>query len=241
MQKNLPKHVVLMMDGNRRWAKKKGLPSWRGHYQGAETLKSLIESLSKVKEAKVGFVSFWGGSISNLTARPQKEIEALFDVYGKYFAMLSKRKELKEWDIGVRIIGDWKKILPAKVVKIFDGIIKKTKHHRRLNLTFLIAYDGKEEMKSAISRIVALKLKNNKLKVTEDLVKRNLWTKDLPLVDLVVRTGVENDPHWSAGFMMWDCAETQLYFTKTLWPDFTAKEFEKAVQSYTKVQRRFGK
>lgn len=236
-----PKHVVLMMDGNRRWAKKRRLPSYRGHYQGAKTLQSLIESLGQTNKPKVDFVSFWGGSISNLTSRPEKEIKALFDVYAKYFTLLSKRKELAKLDIRVRIIGDWEKIVPPKLAKLFDQIMAKTEKHQTLNLSFLIAYDGKEEMKSAINRIAAQKLKNENLKITDDLIKQNLWTKGLPLVDLVIRTGVENDPHWSAGFMMWDCAETQLYFSKTLWPDFTFQEFEKAIETYSKVQRRFGK
>lgn len=233
-----PKHVALMLDGNRRWAKKNGLPPYRGHYQGAKTLKSLIEALSGTKGPRVEFLTFWGGSLSNFS-RPEKEVKTLFDVYGKNFAMLSKRKELREQGIRVRIIGDWQKIVPDKVSKIFNGIIEKTAKHEKINLTFLIAYDGKEEMLEAIRKVSSLKLQDSK--IDENLVKKNLWTGELPPVDLMIRTGVENDPHWSAGFMMWLCAESQFYFTKTLWPDFSVKEFEKAIKAYVKVQRRFGR
>lgn len=237
--KKSPRHVVLMLDGNRRWARKRGWPSFRGHYQGAKTLQSLIESLSQPLEPKIEFVSFWGGSVSNLTNRPDKEVRSLFDVYGKYFAMLAKRKELKERGIRIRIVGGWGKIVPQKVRNIFEEIIRKTQNNTKLNLTFLIAYDGKEEMLEAVKKISSLKPQASK--ISENLLKQNLWTGDLPPVDLVIRTGVENDPHWSAGFMMWLCAESQFYFTKTLWPDFSVKEFQKAIKAFQKTQRRFGK
>ncbi len=227
-----------MLDGNRRWAKKKGLPSYRGHYQGAKTLKSLIEDLSFSKELGVKFVTFWGGSLSNFS-RPEKEVKALFDVYAKYFTMMAKRKELNQYGIRVRILGDWQRIVPDKVRKVFQEIIEKTKKNKSLNLTFLIAYDGKEEMLEAIRKVSSLKLQASK--IDENLVKKNLWTGELPPVDLMIRTGVENDPHWSAGFMMWLCAESQFYFSKTLWPDFSVKEFEKAIKAYAKVKRRFGR
>lgn len=235
-----PKHVALMLDGNRRWAKKKGLPPYRGHYQGAKTLKSLIEVLSGAKGPGIDFLTFWGGSLSNFS-RPEKEVEALFDIYGKYFAMLARRKELREQGIRVRIIGDWQRIIPDKVSKIFNSIIEKTAKHDKINLTFLIAYDGKEEMKNAILKIATRKSQDKSLKITDELVKNSLWTGELPPVDLMIRTGVENDPHWSAGFMMWLCADSQLYFTKTLWPDFSVKEFQKAIKVFQKTQRRFGK
>ncbi len=228
-----------MLDGNRRWAKKNGLSPYRGHYQGARALKSLIEDLGRIGESGVEFLTFWGGSVSNLTSRPKKEVESLFDVYGKYFAAFSKRKELQEYSIRVRIIGSWRKIVPSKVGKIFREVIEKTKKNKGLNITFLIAYDGKEEMLKAIRKVSSFKFQASK--IDENLVKKSLWTGELPPVDLMIRTGVENDPHWSAGFMMWLCAESQFYFTRTLWPDFSVKEFKKAIKAYAKVQRRFGR
>ena len=151
----LARHVAIMLDGNRRWAKKNGLPSYRGHYQGAKSLKSLIEALSFSREPGVEFVTFWGGSLSNFS-RPEKEVKVLFDVYAKYFAMMAKRKELNQYGIRVRILGGWQRIVPDKVKKVFQEIIEKTRKNKNLNLTFLIAYDGKEEMKSAISQIARL-------------------------------------------------------------------------------------
>src|SRR3990170_749239 len=240
----LPKHVAIMLDGNRRWAKKRKLPSFRGHYQGAKTLESLIENAEKLE---IPFLTFWGGSAGNLSKRPAREVKTLFDVYGTYFKKLLRRKEIFEEKIRVRIIGRWENMVPQNVKKIFREAIEKTKNHKKYNLTFLIAYDGKEEMLSAITKIsarggsaVGRKNQKSKAKITEAELKQNLWTGELPPVDLMVRTGVENDPHWSAGFMMWHCADTQFYFSKTLWPDFTVKEFKKALKNYAKTQRRFG-
>jgi undecaprenyl diphosphate synthase len=102
-----------------------------------------------------------------------------------------------------------------------------------------MAYSGIDEMMEAIKSIANIKLKNPNLEITNDLIKANLWTRDLPAVDFVIRTGGE--PHWSQGMMMWDVAEAQLYFTETLWPDFSSEEFRKALDHYGKTERRFGK
>ena len=146
-----------MLDGNRRWAKKRNLPLFRGHYQGAKTLESLIESADKLK---VPFLSFWGSSVDNLSKRPAKEVNALFDVYAKYFEKLLKRPELFEKKIRVRIIGRWQELVPENVRKIFREVMEKTKSHKNYHLTFLIAYDGKEEMLSAIAKLSAAGGKN---------------------------------------------------------------------------------
>ena len=101
-----------------------------------------------------------------------------------------------------------------------------------------MAYSGVDEMTAAIQKIAQLKIKDSKFEIDEKTVKENLWTKDLPPVDLVIRTGGE--PHWSAGLMMWDVAEAQLYFTKTLWPDFSENEFKKTIEKYSEIERRMG-
>ena len=94
-------------------------------------------------------------------------------------------------------------------------------------------------MTAAIQKITELRIKNRELRINKELIKNNLWTKDLPAVDLVIRTGGE--PHWSAGMMMWDVADSQLYFTETLYPDFSVEEFKKAINKYGQTERRMGK
>ncbi|MEW5805109.1 MAG: polyprenyl diphosphate synthase [Patescibacteria group bacterium] len=238
METNLPKHIAFILDGNRRWAKKRGLASYLGHQQGAETLKKLIETADQLG---IAYLTFWGGSVSNLTERPKNETKKLLGIYEQYFKKLSAKKELKEKDIRVRILGNWRKYLPENLQTIFSEINKKTKNHQTYQLTFLIAYDGREEMKDCLSQIANSKLKNKSLKITKQLIQKNLWTGELPEVDLVIRTGIKQDPHWSAGFMMWHCANSQFYFTKTLWPDFSVRELKKAIRSYQKTERRLGK
>ena len=104
-----------------------------------------------------------------------------------------------------------------------------------------MAYDGRQEMEAAIQKIVEQARKTaSSLKITPELIKANLWTHFLPPVDLVIRTGTNNSPHWSSGFMMWDVAYTQLYFTNVYFPDFTPDEFQKALKDYSRRERRFG-
>ena len=129
--------------------------------------------------------------------------------------------------------------MPKKSQEAIEKAIEATKNYNRYFSTFLIAYDGTDEMLDCIQKI-AKKTAGNPTKITKDLIKENLWTKDLPPVDLVIRTGCEGDPHNSAGFMMWDTTYSQLYFTKTLFPEFGPEEFEKIIEDYSKRERRLG-
>ncbi len=163
------------------------------------------------------------------------EIKFILFIFEQYFKKLLKRKELDEYGIRVRVLGRWTEIFPKKTQKPIQEVIEKTKRNKNRNMTFLLAYDGRDEMTEAIKSIRRKKGK----KIDRDLVKENLWTRDLPPVDLVIRTGGE--PHWSAGLMMWDVAEARLHFTETLWPAFTPGEFEKIVKVTGKVERRYGR
>lgn len=235
MKKSSLQHIAFILDGNRRWARKRGLPPYLGHQQGARTLEKLIEASS---ELTIPYLTFWGGSVANLTQRSRQEIKKLWEVYEEYFAKLLTKKELQEKDIRIRVLGNWQRYLPKKLQAIFSALNENTKKHRTYHLTFLIAYDGKEEMKEAITRIKKQEIKG---RITENLIKQNLWTGELPEVDLVIRTGVENDPHWSSGFMMWHCANSQFYFTETLWPDFTKEELQEAIRDFQRRERRLGR
>ena len=127
---------------------------------------------------------------------------------------------------------------------------KKTKNYKKHQLTFLMAYSGIDEMEEAIRKIVISILRTSDVHnirtsdvqklINKESIKANLWTKDLPAVDLVIRTGSASEPHLSSGMMMWDIADSQLYFTDTLLPDFSPEEFKKAVEHYSEKQRRSG-
>lgn len=234
---NLPRHIAIIPDGNRRWAKKRSLPVWEGHRQGAKN----FEKIAKSANAKgIYCLTFWGGSYDNLTKRPELELKFLKEIYRVNFARLLKNKDIFRNQIRVNVFGYWQDLLSKRIKEPIQKIIGKTEKHAKSFLNFLIGYNGTSEMIEAIKKIIKHAKNNETFEITAQIIKENLWTKDLPSVDLVIRTGLEGDPHWSNGFMMWDTADAQFYFTETLWPDFSEKEFLKAIESYSKRERRLG-
>jgi undecaprenyl diphosphate synthase len=231
------KHVVLIPDGNRRWAKRKGLLPWEGHLEGAKVLEKILK---KALEMKIPYFTFWGGSYDNLTKRSKREINFLFKVYGIYFKKLLKEKRVDENEVRINVFGRWKEIFPKNLKRIVKRAIEKTKNYKNHFLTLLLAYNGTDEMLDCIKKISRI-FREKEVKIDEKLLLENLWTGELPPVDLIIRTGCEGDPHNSTGFMMWLTSYSQLYFTKTLFPDFTQKEFERAIKDFLKRERRFGK
>lgn len=243
--KNIPNHIALIPDGNRRWARKRGFSPWVGHSAGTKALEKILE---KAVEFKIPYFTVWGGSTDNLTKRPKREIDFLFRIYKEQFSRLGKDKRVYQNKVKINVLGKWKNILPKDVQRTFEKVIEKTKHHMKYSLTFLIAYDGQEEMVDCVKRIADLVRKdftetNNfcDKEFTSKLIKENLLTKNLPVVDLVIRTGCQNDPHQSAGFMMWDTAYSQYYFTDNLFPDFKPSEIEEIIKDFSKRERRLGK
>ena len=235
MKNGLPKHIVIIPDGNRRWARKRGLNPWRGHLEGAERFGELIEEVGKIG---ISCLSFWCLSVDNIKNRSKGEIGFLFNILNKKLKDLINEKEIYEKKVRVNILGFWQKYLPKKIQQQIKEIIEKTKNHDRFFLNLLIAYNGTDEILQAIEQIVKESRKNSKLQITPDLIKKNLFTKDLPPVDYLIRTGGE--PHLSAGFMMWDIANVQFYFTKMYFPDFGKKELRKAIREYQRRERRLG-
>jgi len=234
---NIPKHVALIPDGNRRWAKKRGFRTWIGHQAG---VKALEETLQRVLDLKIPYFTFWGGSFDNLTTRPKIEVNFLIKLYTEQFKRIVKDKRTHQNKVKINVLGHWKEVLPQEAQKVIKRAIEITKNYNQHFLTFLLLYDGQDEMIDCISHILK-KAKNKAQKVTKEIIKENLWTKDLPPVDLVIRTGCENDPHMSSGFMMWDTAYSQYYFSKTLFPDFSPEELEEIIKDYSQRERRMGK
>ena len=244
---NIPKHVAVIPDGNRRWARKKGLKAWIGHRVGVKAFEKILE---KSRELKIPYFTFWGGSWDNLTKRSKIEINFLFKVYTEQFKRVADDKRIHQNKVKINVLGRWKEIFPKETQEAIEKALEVTKDYNNFFLTCLLAYDGTDEMLDCIQRIVNLcKRKTTSpvrdsslsgVKISKNLIKENLWTKDLPPVDLVIRTGCEGDPHNSAGFMMWDTTYSQLYFTKTLFPAFGPEEFEKIIEDYSKRERRLG-
>ena len=228
------KHLAIIPDGNRRWAKKKGLPSFFGHRKGAEITEKILRAALNLE---IPYVTFWGCSLNNVVKRSKTEINFLFNLFGKYFKKLAEDKDIYQKEVKINVFGQWEKLFPEKVRHSIKNAIEKTKNHKKYQLTFLLAYSGSDEMVEAIKKIT----KSKKLEINEKLIKNNLWTKDLPIVDLIIRTGEGiNWSHNSDGFMMWEAANAQLYSTDTLWPDFSEKELKEAIEKYQKIERRMG-
>lgn len=233
---NIPTHVAVIPDGNRRWARKRGLQPWIGHQRGA---KSFEKILKKALELKIPYFTFWGSSWDNLTKRPKTEVKFLFKLYNEQFKRIAEDKRVHKNKVRINVFGRWREILPEETKKSIERVLEITKNYNKYFLTLLIAYNGTDEMVDCAQKIANL-AKEKTIKVTEKLIKENLWTKDLPPVDLIIRTGCEKDPHLSAGFMMWDAAYSQLYFTPTFLPVLTPKEFEKIIKDYSKRERKMG-
>ncbi len=229
----LPNHIAIIPDGNRRWAKKRDLKPWVGHEFGAKNTEKLIRKSFKIG---VKCLSFWGSSLENLKKRPLQERVALLGIYERYFKDLIENKDIHEKKIKINFIGKWEEQFPEKLKKIINECIQRTKDYKDCLLNFFLAYNGDDEMMEAINNI--LRKCEPGQKVTPQLVKENLMTRDIPEVDFLVRTGGE--PHLSAGFMMWDIANSQMYFSHKLFPDFNENELEKALEDYKKRVRRMG-
>ena len=236
---NLPQHIVLIPDGNRRWARKRGLPPFFGHRQGVKTLEKILKA---ALDLKIPYFTFWGTSLDNVTKRSSSEVNFLFKLFERHFKKLAKVREVHQNGVRINVLGRWEKLFPEKTKKAIREAIEKTKNYKNYQLTFLMAYSGIDEMTTAIRGIAEFRIQNSELRINEESIKANLWTKDLPAVDLVFRTASErnNWSHLSAGLMMWDLADAQIYFTQTLFPDFSVAEFKKAIKQYSQTERRMG-
>ena len=231
-----PFHVVLIPDGNRRWARANGLPEPLGHSEGTNAMERIFDA---AQQTNITHLTFWCASVANLTKRSSGEVSVLAALFKHYLKKLAKHSKIHEHKIRVRVLGRWAEFLPAGVVDAARKAMDATAGYTERNLTLLLAYTGTDEMLAAVNRIADQARKNPNLAVEEKLIKSNLWTAELPPVDLVIRTGGES--HWSAGLLMWDVADAQLSFTKTLWPAFGPDEFLKTLENFKQINRRFGR
>ncbi|MDP3762446.1 MAG: polyprenyl diphosphate synthase [bacterium] len=223
-------HVAIIPDGNRRWAKEEGLKPTAGHELGFETFKKTAKEARKLN---IPYLTAWGLSRDNALKRSIREIKFLYASFQESFQQMLVDEELHRDKVKVRVIGEWPKLFPSGLKTAIAQVEEATKNYKNFNLTLLLAYDGKREMAKAFE--AARKEDTN---VNESNLKQYLWTKDLPPVDLVIRTG--GNPHWSAGFLMWHTSDAEFYFTKTFWPAFDREEFRKAVWEYEKRPRNLG-
>jgi undecaprenyl diphosphate synthase len=226
MQNSL-KHVAIIMDGNGRWAKKRGLPRLSGHEAGARATRKIVEL---TKERGIKFLSIYAFSSENWH-RPIEEVEGLWHLLDRFIDEEVGR--LKETGVNFNVIGDITKLSERLQAKI-RNTIELTKENTAVYLTIALSYGGRDEILRAIDAIV----KSGVAPKDEEGFKRYLDTASLPDPDLLIRTGGE----WRiSNFMLWQIAYTEIYFTDILWPDFDGAELDKAIAWFTSRQRRFGK
>jgi len=229
----LPNHVAIIMDGNGRWAKKIGKKRAFGHENGTKSVKECINQSIKLGIKNLTLFVF---STENWN-RPKFEVNALMDLL--VYSIDKERVSLIENNIKLNVVGDLDS-LKNKAKSKLESIISETKNNKKLNLNLAISYGSKQEIVNAI-REVSNKVKNNIISVKnidENIINEHLYTRNLPNVDLLIRTGGEKRV---SNFLLWQIAYAEMYFTDVLWPDFKKEDFLDALEDYQKRERRFGK
>ena len=223
----IPNHVAITMDGNGRWAKRKGRYRVFGHKNG---VKAVRESVEYAVELGIKYLTLYAFSIENWN-RPNNEITALMTLLVS--TINKEKKTLMENEVSLNVIGDTDK-LPDNCKKQLNQAIKETAGNQRMKLILALSYGGRWDIVNAVNKILKEKIES----VSENVFKQYLATKNVPDPELLIRTSGE---YRISNFLLWQIAYSELYFTDTLWPDFRKADFEKAILDYQNRERRFGK
>lgn len=226
-KKDLPQHIAFILDGNGRWATSKGLPRTIGHQKGAKTLKEITIECNNIG---IKYITAFVFSTENWN-RPIDEVNFIMN---EIIKLCNDYKTLVKNNIKLNWIGSSKNV-PVDVVNAIKEAVYNTKNCTGLNLNMAFNYGSKTEIVDSIKRIIEDNINPND--ITEKLVEKYLYTKDIPNVDLLIRTSGEMR---ISNFLLWQIAYAEIYFTKTYWPDFHKKELYEAIFEYQKRNRRFG-
>lgn len=230
-EQSLPRHVAIIMDGNGRWAKKRGLPRTAGHVKGGLMLRKIIRH---AKEIGIEYISFYAFSTENWN-RPNDEVSKLMELMRKYL-----KDVYNFFDERVRfvLLGDRRDFAPD-IAAMYTDVEQKTRDFDLMTVGMAANYGSRREITQAMQEIAEL-VKEGKLDpadITEETISQHLYTREMPDVDLLIRPGSEQR---ISNFLLWQSAYAELYFCDTLWPDFSPKEFDKAIVEYANRTRRFG-
>ena len=223
---NLPTHIAIIMDGNGRWAQKRGLPRNLGHKEGIKAVERTLDACIKFH---IKFVTFYAFSTENWK-RDKEEIDGIFSLLRDY--LKNNPDYFNKKDIKIKHIGELSPF-PEDLKKELTKAENQTTNNETLTMTLALNYGGQDEITRAVNKL----LKENKMEITYKDISQNLDTNFLPDPDLVIRTSGENR---LSNFMMLQMAYSELYFPKVLWPDFNEKELKKALKIFSKRERRFG-
>ena len=221
---NSIKHVAIIMDGNGRWGIKHKKSRNHGHKEGLKTVEKIIKTTIK---NKIKYLTLYAFSTENWK-RPKKEINFLFNLLENF--LLNKISDLNKQKVKLKIIG--KKNFSSKLTKLLISSEKKTSQNNRLQINLALNYGSKSEIINALNEI-----KKNKLKINEANISENLFTKNMPDPDILIRTG--NTKRLS-NFLLWQLAYSEIFFEKKLWPDFNENDYNKILSKFKKVKRNYG-
>jgi undecaprenyl diphosphate synthase len=227
-----PRHIAIIMDGNGRWAQARGLPRVAGHRQGAEAVRRTVRAAG---ELGIPYLTLFGFSSENWK-RPLEEIDDLMGLLRHY--LRGEIAELHKNNVRLRIIGDLTRLSPD-IVTLIANAEALTRDNTGVNLTIALSYGGRAEIVAAV-RALAAKSAARALApeaIDEALISRHLFTADIPDPDLLIRTSGEQR---ISNFLLWQCAYSELVFTKTLWPDFGPADLEQAIADFGGRERRYG-
>ena len=231
-QENLPKHIAIIMDGNRRWAKAKGLPVALGHKEGAKTLEKIVRYAKKVG---IKYITVYAFSTENWK-RTEEEVSALMNLMQSYLDDYSKRADSE--NIKVNILGS-RQGLSKKMTELIEKCMERTKGNTGITFNIALNYGGRDELVYAMKKI-AEKVQNKEINIediNEQLISDNLYTTAQPDPDLLIRTSGELR---LSNFLPWQLAYTEFVFVEKNWPDFDEQDLDEAIEIYQKRNRKFG-
>jgi len=229
----LPRHVAIIMDGNGRWAKIRSLPRIEGHRKGADSVRSVVRAC---RRHGIEVLTLYAFSLENWN-RPSSEVEALMDLLKDY--LLSERQEMMDNGIRLQVIGRTQDLRPD-IQAILRETVEATAHNSEMILNLALSYSGRDEILGALKRIIE-DVQNGRVdpsNFSEEVISDCLDTKGLPDPDLLIRTSGEQR---ISNFLLWQMAYTEIYFTDTLWPDFSEDKLIEALRDYERRERRFGR
>ena len=226
-------HIAIIMDGNRRWAKSKGLPSALGHKKGVDSLKAIMRACD---DFGIKYLTVYAFSTENWNRKPE-EVNFLMELLGQ--TLKNELKEMHENGVVINFIGNTKQLSP-KLQEILKDAVELTKNNTGVRLQIAFNYGARDEITRAV-RDIAQKIKNNELNpedIDENTISNSLYTSSIPDPDLLIRTGGEMRV---SNYLLWQIAYSEIYVTKTLWPEFDKKALSEAIEEFHSRQRRYGK
>ena len=224
----IPKHIAIIMDGNRRWAKNKSLDNKLGHYKGAKNLKNII---SHIFDLNVKYLTVYAFSTENWH-RSKKEVKELIELLNEF--LNSELEEFIKKEIKVKIFGDLSKF-SHNIIKKINNLENETRHFKNFQVNIALNYGSREEIIHAFNKYI----ENNSItgKLNEKKFKNYLYSNNVPDPDFIIRTGGE---YRLSNFLLWQSAYAELYFSKKHWPEFNKRDLYKALSNYSQRKRRFG-